>query len=94
MNAFTTPSEYQHAPAILQEKTAKETGAGVSRHLNGYLMILSLAAILALATAGECGSVMHPASLIYGAVLSDGGAQLRVFYGSWRRGYRLCPAFQ
>jgi Histidine kinase len=70
MNAFTTSSEYQHAPAIPQEKTAKEAAPSVSRHLNGYVMILSLAAILALATAEECGgSVMRPASLIYGAVL-------------------------
>jgi signal transduction histidine kinase len=69
MNAFTLSSEYQHAPAISQEKPAEEAATPVSRHLNGYAMIMSLAAILALATAAECGSVMHPASLIYGAVL-------------------------
>ena len=69
MNAFTTSSECHHPPAISHEKPAEEAATPVSRHLNGYLMILSLSAVLAVATAGECRSVMHPASLIYGAVL-------------------------
>lgn len=69
MNAFTTSSGYQNTATISREKTADETATPMSKHLNGYLMILSLTAMLALATAGECGSVMHPASLIYGAVL-------------------------
>jgi hypothetical protein len=69
MEAFTTSSEYQYAPAIAQEKTADEAVPPLSRHLNGYVMIVSLAVVLALATASECGSVMHPASLVYGAVL-------------------------
>jgi hypothetical protein len=69
MNALTTSPEYRQAPAMLQEKTAEEGAAPASRHLNGYLLIVSLAAVLAIATAAECGSVMHPASLVYGAVL-------------------------
>src|SRR5260370_24815230 len=69
MNAFTTSSEYHNAPVISQEKTAEAVATPVSMHVNGYVMILWLAAILGLATAAECGSVMHPASLIYGAVL-------------------------
>jgi signal transduction histidine kinase len=69
MNALTTSPEYRQAPAILQEKPAEEGAAHASRHLNGNLLIVSLAAVLAIATAAECGSVMHPASLVYGAVL-------------------------
>ena len=69
MNALTTAPEYRQAPAMLKEKTAEEGAAPASRHLNGYLLIVSLAAVLAIATAAECGSVMHPASLVYGAVL-------------------------
>jgi hypothetical protein len=69
MEAVTTSSEYQLAPAISQVKTAEVAATSVSRHLNGNVMILSLAAMLALATAGECGSVTHPASLVYGAIL-------------------------
>ncbi|WP_158944948.1 sensor histidine kinase [Granulicella sp. S190] len=69
MNVVTTTSEYQPAPAISQKKPLGEAAAPVSRHLNGYMMILSLSVMLALTTAGECGSVTHPASLVYGAVL-------------------------
>jgi signal transduction histidine kinase len=40
------------------------------RAFNGYFVIIPLATVLALLTALECGgSIMHPASLVYGAVL-------------------------
>ncbi|NYF90376.1 histidine kinase [Tunturiibacter empetritectus] len=69
MNTLTTSPEFRQAPAISQDNAPEEVAAQGGRGLNGYLLILSLAAVLALATAAECGSVMHPASLVYGAVL-------------------------
>ena len=36
---------------------------------NGYVVISSVAAVLALVTASECSSITHPASLVYGVVL-------------------------
>jgi signal transduction histidine kinase len=37
--------------------------------LNGHVVIFSLATVLGLATASECGSITHLPSLMYGAVL-------------------------
>lgn len=69
MNSGTASREFQRVPVISREKTSGQATTTVSRHLNGYAMIVSLAAMLALATAAECGSVTHPGSLVYGVVL-------------------------
>jgi Histidine kinase len=69
MNASTAVSEYQNTPAISEEKSLEQAATPLSRDLNGYAVIVPFAAILALATAAECGSVTHPASLVYGTVL-------------------------
>jgi Histidine kinase len=69
MNASTASLEYQNAPAISEDRSAGEVATPLSRDLNGYAVIVPLAAILAFATAAECGSVTHPASLVYGSVL-------------------------
>ncbi|RXH57858.1 two-component sensor histidine kinase [Granulicella sibirica] len=53
----------------IEEISAEEAATPLGRELNGYAVIVPLAAILALATAAECGSVTHPASVAYGAVL-------------------------
>jgi sensor histidine kinase YesM len=47
--------------------TTISSSAGI--HLNGEVVIISLAFVLALATAGECQSITHLPSLRYGAVL-------------------------
>lgn len=69
MNASATSLEYQNAPAISEERPIEEATTPLSKDLNGYMVILPLSAILAFATAAECGSVTHPASLVYGGVL-------------------------
>jgi sensor histidine kinase YesM len=47
--------------------TATTAHAGI--HLNGYVVISSIATVLALATANECQSITHLSSLVYGIVL-------------------------
>src|ERR1700723_3841048 len=39
------------------------------KKINAHVVIFSLAAVLALATASECHSITHLPSLLYGAVL-------------------------
>jgi hypothetical protein len=69
MNASTAFLEYQNGAGISEERSAGEPTAPLNKDLNGYAVIVPLSAILAFATAAECGSVTHPASLVYGAVL-------------------------
>ncbi|MBB5057970.1 hypothetical protein HDF16_002676 [Granulicella aggregans] len=69
MNASTTVSQYQNTSAISEDTSSERAITPLSRDLNGYAVIVPFAAILAFATAAECGSVTHPASLVYGAVL-------------------------
>ena len=69
VSTFISSPTTAQAVAISREGEAQRVAVPESRSVNGYLLILSLAAVLALATAAECGSVLHPASVIYGAVL-------------------------
>src|ERR1700731_4971869 len=41
----------------------------MAKNFNAHVVIFSLAAVLALATASECHSITHLPSLLYGAVL-------------------------
>src|ERR1700760_88801 len=46
-----------------------DSGERMTRNFNAHVVIFSLAAVLALATASECHSITHLPSLLYGAVL-------------------------
>jgi hypothetical protein len=61
--AVTTAS-YPQTASIPEQKPPAS-----SIRLNGYITSFSLTALLALATASECHSIMYLPSLIYGAVL-------------------------
>lgn len=57
-------------PRMTMPSVTSALSAAPSRiRLGVYLTIGSLAFVLALVTAGECNSITHPASLMYGAVL-------------------------
>jgi sensor histidine kinase YesM len=45
------------------------SGELMTRNFNAHVVIFSLAAVLAMATASECHSITHLPSLLYGAVL-------------------------
>jgi Histidine kinase len=68
MNAATPSSKRQLMPTHEHvESTATTAHARI--HLNGYVVILSIAIVLALTTATECQSITHLPSLVYGVVL-------------------------
>ena len=50
-------------------RRAQDSAVPWHRRLNGHVITFAIAALLALATASECRSITHPASLAYGAVL-------------------------
>src|SRR5882757_66254 len=51
------------------ERELSAPSAPSGMRLNGHVVIFSIATVLALATASECGSITHLPSLMYGAVL-------------------------
>ena len=66
MNALTAASQ------SFPTSSGMHLSAGSLRsrvRLNGHVLLFGVATTLALATASECQSVTHPASLMYGAVL-------------------------
>jgi hypothetical protein len=68
MNAETaTPTNRELMPTPEQRGPTATTQIGI--HLNGYVVISSIATVLALATANECQSITHLPSLLYGVVL-------------------------
>jgi hypothetical protein len=70
MNALTTTPPDSPPVAFINRETQRSSTPQVPRAFNGYFVIIPLATALALLTAMECGgSIMHPASLVYGAVL-------------------------
>jgi signal transduction histidine kinase len=58
----------------------------MTRHINAYLVIFSVATMLALATASECHSITHLPSLLYGVVLWEWWALIAS--ALWMRGKR------
>jgi hypothetical protein len=73
MTALTT-TPLDSPPVALCDRESRRSSTPqsprVPRAFNGYFVIIPLATALALLTALECGgSPMHPASLVYGAVL-------------------------
>jgi hypothetical protein len=70
MDALTTTPPDSPPVALSNRKTKRSSTPQAPRAFNGYFVIIPLATALALLTAMECGgSIMHPASLVYGAVL-------------------------
>jgi signal transduction histidine kinase len=68
MNAETTrPTNRQLMPTAGQRGPTSLTQRGF--HFSGYVVISSIAMVLALATANECQSITHLPSLLYGVVL-------------------------
>jgi signal transduction histidine kinase len=70
MNALTAAPQFAPTPSSGEsepQSTTISSNAGI--HLNGDVVIFSLAFVLALVTAGECQSITHLSSLRYGAVL-------------------------
>jgi sensor histidine kinase YesM len=60
---------------------------GMPKNFNPYAAIFSLAVVLALATAGECRSITHLPSLLYGALLWLWWALIASAF--WRMGNRV-----
>jgi hypothetical protein len=70
MNALTTNPADSPPIALSNRETQRSSTPQAPRAFNGYFVIIPLATALALLTAMECGgSILHPASLVYGAVL-------------------------
>jgi signal transduction histidine kinase len=70
MSALTTTPPDSSPVASSNRETERSSRPQAPRAFNGYFVIIPLATALALLTALECGgSIMHPASLVYGAVL-------------------------
>jgi Histidine kinase len=73
MNALAVNSEIAiprpEAEGATATASIPDPPARMTLRLNGHVMIFSVAAALALATAQECHSITYPPSLMYGAVL-------------------------
>jgi sensor histidine kinase YesM len=69
MNVLTATSEYPQTLSTSERDPPIPSAPETAIRLNGHVLIFSLATVLALATAGECGSITHLPSLMYGAVL-------------------------
>ncbi|MBB5330890.1 sensor histidine kinase [Tunturiibacter gelidoferens] len=70
MNALTTTPADSPPIALSNREAQQSSTSQAPRAFNGYFVIIPLATALALLTALECGgSILHPASLVYGAVL-------------------------
>ena len=70
MNALTTTPPDSPPIALSSREMQRSAPPQAPRAFNGYFVIIPLATALALLTAMECGgSILHPASLVYGAVL-------------------------
>jgi sensor histidine kinase YesM len=69
MNVLTATPQFTEKPSNVEVAIASPINPNTGIRLNGYLVIFSLAFLLALATAGECQSVTNLSSLRYGAVL-------------------------
>jgi sensor histidine kinase YesM len=69
MNTETSSSKNRQLVATTEliESTATTARKGI--HHSGYVVISSIATVLALATANECQSIAHLPSLLYGVVL-------------------------
>lgn len=63
----------------------------MTRRINAYVVIFSVATMLALATASECHSITHLPSLLYGVVLWEWWAL--VASALWMRGKRDAARF-
>ena len=69
MSSVNTISAYSPTPVGLAASPAAPPARERQVRLNGLLVIGALSAALALGTASECQSIMHPPSLLYGLVL-------------------------
>ena len=63
------------------------SGERMTKNFNAHVVIFSLAAVLALATASECHSITHLPSLLYGAVLWGWWALIASIL--WRVGQKI-----
>jgi hypothetical protein len=90
MNTIAMSSEYGEASTASEQETSKPiSGSGI--RLNGYAVIFSMAAILALCTGVECQLATHSPSLaphlMYGAVFWLWWACIASAF--WKLGQRL-----
>jgi hypothetical protein len=67
MNSLAAAPDYPQALSTVEPETGTPSMKPRFR-VNGYLVMFSLAGILALATASECSSITHFPSLMYGVV--------------------------
>ncbi|MBT9332450.1 sensor histidine kinase [Paracidobacterium acidisoli] len=79
------PSYAQTLPSFGRGAAAPSPHHGF--RFGGYVIILSVAAVLALATAEECRSILHFPSLLYGAVLWGWWAMIASII--WKLGRRF-----
>jgi hypothetical protein len=69
MNAEMVTHENRDIDAVARQESIGASVASWSRRIHGGVLVFSLSAILALATAAECQSITHFPSLVYGVVL-------------------------
>lgn len=69
MNVLTATPRITQTPPSAEKQIASSINQKPGVRLNGYVVIFSLAFLLALATAGECQSVTNTSSLRYGGLL-------------------------
>jgi hypothetical protein len=69
MNAETASSTNHQLLCTPGQSSSRPETAHSGFHLSGYVVISSIATVLALATANECQSITHIPSVLYGAVL-------------------------
>jgi len=67
MNTVAMSSE--QTPFSPERQVPADSSRDAGIRLNGHAVIFTVATFLALATAGECHSILYPPSLLYGAVL-------------------------
>ncbi len=87
MNVLTATPQLPQTSSSAEREIPSAISPNTGIHLNGEVVIFSLAFVLALATAGECQSVTHLPSLRYGAVLW--GWWGCVASAAWRIGRRI-----
>jgi Histidine kinase len=69
MNAVVAAPDFTKASYRSGEKASAASAEVTGLRLNGYVVIFSVATVLAFVTATECQSVTHLPSLLYGSVL-------------------------
>lgn len=89
MKMSSIASDSQLLPTRLDSSAPAPAPPRLAGPINGYLIVVPVATVLALLTAVECGSITHVPSLIYGAVLWGWWSLIAV--AGWKLAERFPP---